>query len=354
MWIAIGKPVDSAISVTEPAIFGSGGRIAGNAKETDPLWVARHKIRPMVSVLAAALLLSIDRFRVLPSDTDPSIHQFDVPHTIYYDPAVTQRNELLVFLPGTNGRTAGINGFCSTAAELGYQVVNLMYPDDTAAATVAYDPDPDAFLDFRLAIIEGSPNSKHIYVDRANSIENRLIKLLQYLDGKQPEGHWGKYLTSDGNLDWPHIAVSGLSQGAGHAALIAIRHQVARAVLFGGPKDYSRVTYKPAAWYTPPATPLNLIFTFNHERDRQACVFKEQLEICHTMGLDQFGPPVDVDTAMPPFGNSHVLYTNYPMTPPTSVRFHTSVVADASTPKAPDGSAVFQPVWVYMLTAGGS
>jgi hypothetical protein len=308
----------------------------------------------MICALAATLLLSVTRFTVRPSDTDPAIQEFDAPHAIYVDPAATSRNQLLLFLPGTNGKTEGTNAFCSTAAEVGYQVIKLMYPDDVAAMKVNFDPDPDAFLNFRLEVIEGVPLSQAVFVNRPNSIENRLIKLLQYLAVKQPEGHWSNYLTPDGrHPDWSHIAVSGLSQGAGHAALIATRHRVARAVLFGGPKDYSRSAMKPAPWYANPLTPQNLTFTFNHARDVLGCNFKEQLEICHAMGLDQLGQPVDVDHASPPFDNSHVLYTDYPVNPMTPVRAHTSVVGDGATPRDVDGVPLFRPVWVYMLTAGG-
>lgn len=307
----------------------------------------------MAAALLAFALLSVTRFTVLPSDTDPDIRYYNVPHTVFVDPAASPRGELLVFLPGTNGKTGNATAFCSTAAELGYQAINLMYPDDVSASSVRDDPDPDAFLKFRLAVIEGRSLSRDVQVDRPESIENRLVMLLGYLDKKQPDGHWGRYITSEGLPNWPKIAVSGLSQGAGHAALIACRHRVARAVLFGGPKDYSRALNRPAAWYASPATPAEKIFAFNHEQDRQGCTFQEQLENCRAMGLDRLGQPVSVDTLAPPFNNSHILATNYPGTRLVSAQAHTSVVGDGSSPFAQDGSRLFKPVWVYMLTAGG-
>lgn len=310
----------------------------------------------MSLVLAAAFLLampaSVMELSIQPSATDPAINTFDSPHTVYFDSVAKPRNQLLVFFPGTNGKTRGIGGFCSTAAELGYQVINLMYPDDIPATVVRNQKDRDAFLNFRLEIIEGNDLSTFIDVNRANSIENRLIKALQYLDKTRPKEGWGKYLTAKGELDWPDIAVSGLSQGAGHAALIATRHRVARAIMFGGPKDYDRSASKPAGWYTPPATPIERFFTFNHEQDQQGCDLKEQLEICGVMGLEKFGKAVSVDSVASPFKNSRILTTNYPGTPLTSVRAHTSVVANGSTPKGADGGWLFKPVWIYMLTAG--
>ena len=147
--------------------------------------------------------------------------------------------------------------------------------------------------------------------------------------------------------------MSGLSQGAGHAALIAVRHKVARAVLFGGPKDWDRRLNKPAAWYTPPETPIESIYTFNHAQDDQGCNITEQLEICRTMGLEKLGVAINVDASSPPFRNSHILVTNYPGTPVPSVRAHTSVVANGSSPKTSNGTRLFKPVWLYMLTSDG-
>ncbi|MFI5387714.1 MAG: BPSS1187 family protein [Fimbriimonadales bacterium] len=309
-----------------------------------------------LTFVAAVLLVAypgasgVQRSTVRPSETDPAINTFDSPHSIFVDPDAKSRDELLVFLPGTNGKTRNTDSFCDTAAERGYMVINLMYPDSIPAAIVAKSKDRDDFLDFRLTVIEGKNLSKFVQVDRANSIENRLIKLLQYLDKKRPREHWDRYLTSDRELNWPKIAVSGLSQGAGHAALIATRHKVARAVLFGGPKDFDKATNQPAAWYKTPETPLRLIFTFNHEQDRQGCNFKQQMENCKAMGLDKLGKAVDVDSADPPFKNSHILSTNYPGTPIPSIQAHTSVVGDGSSPKTKDGGRLFKPVWIYMLT----
>ena len=69
------------------------------------------------------------------------------------------------------------------------------------------------------------------------SIENRTVKLLRYLEQKHPDDEWGQFLQGD-QLAWNKIVIGGMSQGGGHA-LIATRHLVARVLCFGGPKDYS-------------------------------------------------------------------------------------------------------------------
>jgi hypothetical protein len=317
----------------------------------------------VIPLLVASLLLGPIKFTarpskpdddvkitVKPSKTDAEIDTFDSPHTIFEDTKAKPRHELLLFLPGTHQETAGFDAFCTLAADLGYQVINLMYPDSIAADVVSRDKEPNAFLNFRLTIIEGKPLSKFVHVNRANSIENRLIKLLKYLDKLRPANHWDRYLDKDGEPEWRYIAVSGLSQGCGNAALLAIRHRVARAVLFGGPKDYSAALEKPAAWYTKPETPLKLFYAFNNDRDHQGCTYPQQLENLRTIGLDKLGKPVNVDSFRPPLGQSHILITDYPGKTVNSDRAHTSVVTDKTSPIGGDGGRLFGRVWKYMLT----
>ena len=73
------------------------------------------------------------------------------------------------------------------------------------------------------------------------------------------------------------------------------------------------------------------------------------MEILKTLGLYQFGEPVDVDKIAPPFNNSRILITNYPGTQLTSPEAHTSLMGDGRTPLDKDGVPYFKPVWIYML-----
>jgi len=311
-----------------------------------------HKHRPTIPTTAGEFTSpKVDQFKIKPSTTDPAITQFDNDHFIFIDKNVTPLNQLVVFLPGTGSKPSKFQGFCQIAAQYGYHVICLMYPDGTAADTVSKSSDKNAFLNFRLEVIEGKHLSTNVSVDRTNCIENRLIKLLQYLDGKHSKENWGQYLTSDGDIKWSKIAIAGMSQGAGNAALIATLHECARAVLFGGPKDFDKYSNLPAAWYTTPKTPLDRIFAFDNEQDHQGCSFPEQLQNWKAMGLYSLGKPYLIDGANPPYGNSHLLETNYPGTPIPSEQAHTSLITDAATPKTSSGGWLFGRVWVYMLTA---
>lgn len=286
---------------------------------------------------------------ITPSATDPAIKAFDSPHLVYVNKQAKKRHELLVFLPGTNGKPGGTSLFCKTAADQGYDVIALAYPTDIPATIVRQDRDPKAFENFRTEIIEGRDLSASIQVSRTDSIENRLRKALLYLEKTDPDGEWGQYLTTN-DLAWSKIAVSGHSQGGGHACLIGVRHKVARIIMTGAPKDFDRSKNAPAAWYRTPATPISAFFAFNHVLDRQGCDNNELQLNFHALGLDQLGAPARVDMLKIPFGHSRILETNFYGSPSESALAHSTVISDRITPKDAQGEPTFKPVWTYMLT----
>jgi pimeloyl-ACP methyl ester carboxylesterase len=316
-------------------------------------WAVHFGLLILVGVVS--LRAEVTRVKILPHDTDPAIgSEFNQPNTAYVERGIlvdrdpkmpTARHELLVFLPGTSGSgDRGGEGLCELAARLGYHAVSLTYPTAVAAAQVcANDPDPTAFELFRWALIEGG-RSPHITVSRADSIEHRLIRLLQRLQQLRPREAWGQFLQADGTLRWEAIAVSGHSQGGGHAALIALRHRVARVICTGAPKDYSRVLDAPAAWYAQAsATPKSRFFTFNHVADRQGCNWEQQLRNVAALGLTRLGAPVDVSQSVPPYGGSRVLFTTFPDTR-DSREAHGSVITSRDAVR-------LEPIWRYLLTA---
>ena len=304
-----------------------------------------------VALVPSTMFAQATWVSVIPSATDPAIRQYNTPHWICVNreillgqgTRVKDRHQLLLFLPGTGGHNRGAKAFLETAANLGYHCIELMYPDDVAAAEVCRDdPDPNAFEAFRLALIQGG-ESAHVTVERTDSIENRLTKLLIHLRQRRPREGWGQFLNG-GKLAWERIAVAGQSQGGGHAGLIGVKYHVARVIMFGAPKDYSRAQHQPAPWYAEKkATPVAAFFAINHRQDRQGCTFTEELENLHALGLDQLAPPVDVDEEAPPYRRSRILVTNYPGTQVDSKTAHGTALIDKN-------QSIFRRVWVYMLT----
>jgi hypothetical protein len=296
-------------------------------------------------ILIAAMLLprpaaaQVQVYMVAPSAMDPALAGSTAPHRVYFDPEAARRNELLLFLPGTGGVNAGApRPFSVIAAELGYHVIELAYPDAVSATICWRNSDPSCFENFRREIIEGIDASPLISIARGDSIDNRLEKLLRLLDAKQPRRNWGQFLNPAGAIAWRKVAVAGQSQGGGHAALIARDHETARVLLFASPKDYDPWRHKPATWYRRGRTPLERFFAFDDVYDRQGCTFPEQIENYRAMGM--VDTPVNVEDEAPPYENSHILITSYPGRAIPSMRAH---VMGISNPR-------FKQVWVYMLT----
>jgi hypothetical protein len=323
----------------------------------------------MKTIYAAALLFAtlahaeVTTVSILPSATDPAIKTFDSPHWIYVNrdivverkaDAAQDRHELYLFIPGThekgNPRGKGPFAFCDLAADLGYHVVVLAYPDESPASVCKNDSDPNAFEEFRMAIIHGG-SSRHISVERSESIENRLVKLLQHLEKIRPKENWGQFLNEAGAIKWGSIAVGGQSQGGGHAALIAIKHRVARVICTGAPKDYDQKRNVPAAFYREEsATPKVRFFAFNHRQDHTGGTSPEQLlKNLETLKLEAFGPPVDVDTEAFPYHHARILMTAYPSVTVAGSQSEGSLTAHFSmlNPKNADR---WKQVWTYMLT----
>jgi dienelactone hydrolase len=317
-------------------------------------------------LLAVAAQAEVTTFPVIPSATDPAIRQFNDPHWVYVDRSIVvehqagragERHELLLWLTGTGGKGHDAQGLANLAAELGYHVITLMFPNEIPASACANDTDPLSFEKLRMAIIAGGratyqDGRKELSIDRPESIENRLIKVLQSLQQKRPKENWAQFLGADGSIKWESIAVAGQSQGGGHAALIGIKHRVARVLCFGAPKDYSKKHDAPAAWYAEKsATPKERFFAFNHHQDPKGCTPAQLLRNLKALGLGAFGPPAEVDSEPFPYHQARILYTAFPEVTVTGV--------DSEGAKTAHGSAImtkhaqcWRQVWTYMLTQG--
>ena len=296
---------------------------------------------------------AMEGIAILPSRTDPEIKTFDFPHHLHVDRDIVirkapekaaERHELLLWLTGTGGRSRGAEEFCKLAASQGYHVIKLMYPDDIPATVCKRDEDPKSFEEFRLSIIQGG-KGPHISIPRAESIENRLIKLLKLLSQIRARENWGQFLDESGDLVWEKLVPAGQSQGGGHAFLIGMKHPVARVIGSGGPKDWSLMSARSAAWLVgESATPKERFFTFNHQQDYQGCTPEQQWATLDAFGLTKFAPLVSVDEKRAPFDHSRCLTTDYPGGKLESGPAHTSVIANKN-------ADLFRPVWLYMLTA---
>ena len=281
---------------------------------------------------------------VLPTETDPKIEPGG-SHLVYIpaDEEVEPRN-LFLFLPGTFGAPSQYSDFLKAAARHGQHVIGLSYINHQATRPICNTgPDRHCHGELRAEIILGLPSSPHIEVDRANSIEGRLVSLLRKLDADYPEQGWNRYLHED-SPRWDRIAVSGYSQGAGHAAYIAHHMRVLKAGLYSGPGDVNEpLGSRPAAWLdATPLTPPSRIAGFTHRHDEVAR-FDRVRANWSALGLT--GASIDIDREAPTSTRSRQYHTNLPAAKTNPYANHASTIRDLYIPRDEHNHPLFLNIW---------
>jgi pimeloyl-ACP methyl ester carboxylesterase len=234
----------------------------------------------VIASLSTPALDALVTYRVTPSDTDPAIKRFNEPHYIVFDSTAARSGNLLVFMTGTGGNPDNVSDFLRVAAGQGYRVIALAYNDVPAVIGVCpRDPDPACSAKVRQKRIFGDNTTNLIDDSPAESIVNRLVKLLAKLDHDHPSDGWSQYLDGN-NPRWERIVVAGHSQGAGMAAYIAQRKRVARVVLFSSPWDFYGRDRQIAPWVLdgPRATPSDLWFGAYHEKENTASLIAREYD----------------------------------------------------------------------------
>ena len=287
---------------------------------------------------------------VAPQTTDPNITTNLNNHYVSVNRGVAQKNQLFLFFPGTGGVAFNYLQINNTAADLGFHAVNLTYPNNEAVNELCggANTNLDCYGNVRLETKDGVNRSNLVSVNRANSIENRLIKLLIHLRNTAPTQDWGQFLLDDNSVNWSKIVTSGHSQGGGHAAIIGRYHSVVRVVMFAS-MDFNGATNSVPNWIalpnsTPNATTPGKFFGFSHQRDESVNFTLLSNRIWTAFGMNNFGAITNVDAANPPYNNTHSLTSNA-----ESTNFHGCIVVDARL-VFQNGVPVYKPVWEYLLS----
>lgn len=282
-----------------------------------------------------------------PNETSPGIHPEDAPHYVV-EPEGTPRGELLVFFPGAGAEPGDYVAFLDYAGSLGYHTIGLSYENDESVNFVycRFDEDPECHALVRLEIMEGVDSSPNIEVDRANSIENRLLRLLEWMEGNGFDKDWNAY-HEDEFLCWERMVTAGHSQGAGHAGYAAKRHGLRRCLLFSG-ADWSFTERDMARWIEwPSATPASRIYFLSHLRDTTPGIGLVR-QAWSGYGIDTFGPEIQVELA-DSFSGSHTLVTD--LEPAEPENFHGATVVTRALPRGESGENLMEDTWRHMLTA---
>ena len=285
--------------------------------------------------------------KILPQLTDREIDDWLEPHYVATSKNPFRRQQLLLFLSGSYGKPGRQLLLMKEAIELGYHAINLCYPNSWTVAELCQGcEDKNCHEKVRLEIIKGHKYSDKINISRPNSLENRLVKLLQYLDQQHPEESWQQYYHHNSPC-WESIAVAGHSQGGGHAAMIAKENLVSRVIMFGSPADYNPILQSLAPWLEENhATPVQRYYSFAHLQDPGYAKFEEAWRC---LGMSDYGSVVNVGHQPSPYNYSHCLVTQ--ASPARPRKYHGCVVSDLQTPRLLDGTPRFREVWQYLLDA---
>jgi hypothetical protein len=118
----------------------------------------------------------------------------------------------------------------------GFHAIGLSFPKPINPPNLCRANADESFEQARLSVIDGGDDTPFITVAPADSIVNRLSKLLAHLSAQYPADGWAGYL-HDGTPRWAAMRLVGHSEGGAHGALMAHAHEVARLCLFEAPID---------------------------------------------------------------------------------------------------------------------
>jgi len=311
--------------------------------------IAIRYIQPkttMKNILTLILLLTqancfsqINTFFVNPIETDLNYAAIQDSNLVVRN-TTTNINKLFLFIGGTSSNTKSYQTISNFAGNLGYDVINISYPNTVAAASLGSSSDSMVFNKYRQEVCYGTPLSTDVAVDTLNSIYTRTVKLLNYLNSTYPNQNWNQYLINPTTLDWTKILVGGHSQGGGHACYFAKFNNVERVLMFSSPNDYSNFYSNSANWIrTSGSTVMSKHFAYLNLLD-EIVPFNKQLTNIQGLGLYPLYDTTNVDISSSPYSNSHCLYTT--QTPGNAILYHNTTTKF---------SLINNAVWTYMLTS---
>lgn len=205
-------------------------------------------------------------------------------------------------------------------------------------------PADDKFLGkIRLEAATGEDFSDQVDIPKPDGMMERALQFVKWLAKENPQGRWDYFLTEDQKaLRWDRVIMSGSSHGSTTAARFAIHQRVDRVVMFCGPRDQYEM------WQgLPSATPANRFFAFSHVLD-SGWTGGHYCRSWELLGLNQFGPIVNVDESKPPFENTRRLITAADVKGDAK-RAHSSVTPGGAAVKDASGQYVHEAVWRYLF-----
>ena len=193
----------------------------------------------------------------------------------------------------------------------------------------------------------GGTQSQLVVIKKANSISNRILKLLQRLHKINPSNGWDQFYEGS-ELLYSKFVLAGHSQGGGHATYLAQKFAVDRVVMFSSPTDYSDKEGKAASWLRNEfATSIDRFYGLTHKRDDTLTISK-QYSIWKDMKLLAAADTSSADGSN--FANFRALVTNFEPNTTAKVlpKYHNLTAQDYALPIGADRKHLKQ-VWIYLL-----
>ena len=255
------------------------------------------------------------------------------------DTRVKPQGKLVIWLMG---HSAGLSERWNS---YGLHAIQVHYANKWFGLIPAQRRDDGKTLgDIRLEAATGEDHSDLVSIPQPDGLMERSFQFVKWLAKENPQGKWQQFIAEDGkSLRWDKVIISGASHGATTAARFAKHQKVDRVVCLCGPRDQYE------SWQSlPSATPASRYFGFSHVLD-SGWTGDHYCRSWEMIGLNQFGPVVDVDISAPPYQNSRRLITQADVKGDAN-RAHGSVTPGGSAVKDKDGKFIHEPVWRYLYT----
>ncbi|WP_449339146.1 BPSS1187 family protein [Stieleria tagensis] len=263
----------------------------------------------------------------------------DIQHASV-DPSVAPRGKLVIWLMGANQE------LFDRWNSYGLHVIRPHYANRWFSLCCRENPVGEQCRgNIRLEAATGQDFSDDVDIPKPDGMMERSLQFVKWLSKKHPAGNWEQFLNADGtDLNWENVIVSGSSHGSTTAARFAKHVKVSRVVALCGPRDQHQT------WQSlPSATPANRYFGFSHVLDG-GWTGDHYCRSWELLGMNQFGPIVNVDQADPPYSNTRRLITDFDVDGDAN-RAHSSIQPGRKAFKnAEDGTYMHEPVWKYLYT----
>lgn len=233
-------------------------------------------------------------------------------------------------------------------ADEGFHVLRVHYANGWFNRFGKEPPPEDRYAlgKIRLEAATGQDYSDLVAIETPDGMQERVVKLLGWLNGQDPEGKWGEFLKASpenpSQVDWEKVIISGASHGATTSARFALHQKVGRVVMFCGPRDQYE------SWQSlDSATPKERFFGFSHALDT-GWTADHYCRSWELLGLHAYGPIVNVDRESAPFGNTRRLITDADVGGDEK-RAHSCVTPGKAALRGPDGQYLHKQVWRYLF-----